>query len=177
MSFLDPIGRLCRALLRLDSPGTPGPPGGLELQEAHLEQLTVMLQWFDDAERCALKGWPDLKADVHRTFELQRLFARRSILRLNYLRKCDPARLGAAKSLSELSHLTYDGFTEEDDRAAAREVVSYGALRTEITRLSTMMPAPIDGPLEALQSDPEWHRLRDEIWRKLNAIELRAGQG
>lgn len=177
MSFLDPIGRLCRALLRLDSPGTPGPPGGLELQEAHLEQLTVMLQWFDDAERCALKGWPDLKADVHRTFELQRLFARRSILRLNYLRKCDPVRLGAAKSLSELSHLTYDGFTEEDDRAAAREVVSYGALQSEITRLSTMMPAPIDGPLEALQSDPEWHRLRDEIWRKLNAIELRAGQG
>jgi len=97
MSFLDPIGRLCRALLRLDSPGTPGPPGGSALQEAHLEQLTVMLQWFDDAERCALKGWPDLKADVHRTFELQRLFARPSILRLNYLRKCDPARLGAGE--------------------------------------------------------------------------------
>jgi len=81
-----------------------------------------------------------------------------------------------ANSLSELSHLTYDGFTD-DDRAAARESVSYGALQSEITRLSTMMPTPIDGPLEALQSDPEWHRLRDEICRKLDAIELRAGQG
>ena len=129
------------ALLRLDSPGTPGPPGGLELQEAHLEQLTVMLQWLDDAERCALKGWPDLKADVHRTFELQRLFARRSILRVDHLRKCDPARLGAAKNLSELSHLTYDGFTDEDARAAAREVVGYGALQSEITRESSPAPA------------------------------------
>ena len=88
MSFLDPIGRLCHALLRLDSPGTPGPSGGLELQEAHLEQLTVMLQWFDDAERC------------------------------------DPVRLGAAKSLSELSHLTYDGFTDEDGRVARCEISS-----------------------------------------------------
>jgi len=176
MSFLDPIGRLCRALLRLDSSGTPGPPGGLELQKAHLEQLTVMLQWLDDVERCALKGWPDLKADVHRTFELQRLFARRSILRLDYLRKSDPARLGAARGLSEVSHMTYDGFADEDDQAAAREVVGYGALQSEITRLSTMMPAPIDAPLEALQSDPEWLRLREEIWMKLNAIELRAGQ-
>ena len=136
-----------------------------------------MLQWLDDVECCALKAWPDLKADVHRTFELQRLFARRSILRVDHLRKCDPARLGAAKNLSELSHLTYDGYTDEDDRAAAREVVGHGALQSEITRLSTMMPAPIDGALEALQTDPEWHRLREEIWRKLNAIELRAGQG
>ncbi len=135
-----------------------------------------MLQWFEDVERCALKGWPDLKAEVHRTFELQRLFARRSILRLDYLRKCDAARLGAARSLSELSHLTYDGFADEDDQAAAREVVGYGALQSEIMRLATMMPAPIDGPLEALQSDPEWLRLRDEIWMKLNAIQLRAGQ-
>src|SRR5205823_15002035 len=74
MSFLDPIGRLCRALLRLDSSGTPGPPGGLELQKAHLEQLTVMLQWLDDVERCAVKGWPVPKLFVTGPFDFHVFF-------------------------------------------------------------------------------------------------------
>ncbi|HXL97248.1 MAG TPA: hypothetical protein VN925_02675 [Steroidobacteraceae bacterium] len=135
-----------------------------------------MLHWFDEAERCALKGWPDFQADLHRAFELQRLGTKRAILRLKYLRKCDLVRLDALKSLSELSHVTYDGFTEEDDSSAAREMAEYSALQAQITRLNGMAPYSVDRAFAALESDPEWRQLKMNLVRNMKAIEARIAQ-
>jgi hypothetical protein len=167
--LLDPVGRFLRTALGIGSSETLH--SGAKLQDAYLEQLDVMLQWFDEAEHCALKGWPDFRADLHSAFELQRLGTKRAILRLKYLRKCAPVRLDAVKSLSELSHITNDGFTEEQDASAAREMVDYSPIQAEIIRLTAMAPLAVDGPFAALEKDPEWHRLRENLSRNLQAVE------
>lgn len=169
MPLLDPVGRFLRTVLGVDSSETLH--SSAKLQDAYLEQLAVMLQWFDEVEHCALKGWPDFRADLHRAFELQRLGTKRAILRLKFLRKYAPVRLDAVKSLSELSHITNDGFTQEDDAEAAREMAGYSVIQGEITRLNAMAPLTVDGPFAALEKDPEWHRLREALSRNLQAIE------
>jgi hypothetical protein len=80
-------------------------------------------------------------------------------------------RLDAVKSLSELSYITNDGFTEEQDASAAREMVDYSPIQAEITRLTAMAPLAVDGAFAALEKDPEWHRLRHNLSRNLQAVE------
>jgi hypothetical protein len=171
VSFIDPLSRFLRTALGVDTSATPH--SGAELQEAYLEQLSALLQWHDDVERAALKGWPDFRTDLHRAFELQRLYAQRLVLRLTYLRKFDPERLAKARNLSDLSNITGDGFTEDDDASAARAMSEYGAIQLELERLTGMGPLLIDGPLAALEKDPEWHRLREAICKKLGDIKAR----
>jgi hypothetical protein len=117
--------------------------------------------------------WSDAAPEVHRGFELERLCTKRAVYRLNFLQNCDPARLRAARNLSDLSRLTYDGFTDDDDRSAACEIPQYDAIQTEIAGLAGTAPFAIDGPVAALERDPEWRQLREEIHRKLKSIEAR----
>jgi hypothetical protein len=144
-------------------------------RQAYLEYLSAMEEWNGEIERLALREPPKAWAGLRDVFQLQRLYSRRSALRLRCLLECHPRRLEAADTFSALSRLVETEFGADDEAIAKRDMVEYGVIDAELARLKAIGRPANEDLFRALQHDPEWGKLVRALNRRLERIEKRAG--
>lgn len=135
------------------------------MREAFRQYLESSREFLLAAEGFALKGWPDRKVALHNTFRLQQLFHDREALRFDHL----TVGLGPEdvlwKSLSSMSSIfqRIDALWNDVEEDALKMAnAAYADILAEIKESQVSMDsAALDGPLLALQRDPEYHSARE----------------
>lgn len=135
------------------------------MREAFRQYLESSREFILAAEGFALKGWPDRKVALHNTFRLQLLFHDREALRFDHL----TVGLGPEdvlwKSLSSMSNIfqRIDALWNDVEEDALKMAnAAYADKLAEIKEIQVSMDsAALDGPLLALQRDPEYHSARE----------------
>jgi len=135
------------------------------VREAFRQYLESSREFILAAEGFALKGWPDRKVALHNTFRLQLLFHDREALRFDHL----TVGLGPEdvlwKSLSSMSNIfqRIDALWNDVEEDALKMAnAAYADKLAEIKEIQVSMDsAALDGPLLALQRDPEYHSARE----------------
>jgi hypothetical protein len=135
------------------------------VREGFRQYLESSREFLLAAEGFALKGWPDRKVALHNTFRLQQLFHDREALRFDHL----TVGLGPEdvlwKSLSSMSNIfqRIDALWNDVEEDALKMAnAAYADILAEIKESQVSMDsAALDGPLLALQRDPEYHSARE----------------
>jgi hypothetical protein len=135
------------------------------VREAFRQYLESSREFLLAAEGFALKGWPDRKVALHNTFRLQQLFHDREALRFDHL----TVGLGPEdvlwKSLSSKSNIfqRIDALWNDVEEDALKMAnAAYADILAEVKEIQVSMDSTaLDGPLLALQRDPEYHSARE----------------
>jgi len=150
-----------------------------------VERLTVVCDVFRQylkskrafltvAERCTIKGWPDLKPAILGAYKLQFLFNERESLRFEYCIETDGFWTGCWASVSSISRRLDRHWTEGEERELVRRVPRYKEIVDEIAGLQeTLVAGAIHKPLEAARRDPEYGAALLAIQEELRTLDAR----
>ncbi|HEY8052929.1 MAG TPA: hypothetical protein VIE42_08985 [Steroidobacteraceae bacterium] len=127
-------------------------------------------------ERCAIKGWPDKKAALHRVFRIQELFCEREALRLNHL-LCDSAYDHAVwkgyASISIVHDRLEGGWTNVEEQVLSSSDATYAAVQNEIENLNAANdPVALEGPFRMARRDPELIAATHNLENKVRELDV-----
>jgi len=127
------------------------------LGEVFRKYLRSKRTFLDVAERCSLKGWPDLKPQIVNAWELQRLFNEQETLRLEYWLSVGDPKKGSWTSVSSISRRLLRDWDHIEERTLADSNVRYREIAAEIARRQAALDSDaIREPFDAARRDPEY---------------------
>jgi len=154
------------------------PPGDLteplaRWREAFLEYVGAKDEWLTTFERLTRAAKPSAQAVVARRFELQRLYDRRSLKRLDYLALHRPTRLDVSQGLPALGTSIESSWSEADSVSLSAVDPEYHQIEKTIADLSAESHDSIREALVQAEASPEYRDALQSLQQRMRAINAR----
>lgn len=141
------------------------------IQAAYQEYLKAKHELFAISELCAFKGWPDRKDALKIAFRIQFLFNEVEALRLEYVLQRNFSEIIVRTSVAGIFKRLINEWSEDEEAALKEDNPTYTDVVSEIARLNAKKDsAAVDGPLQAMEKDPEYIRAREMMRRVLREV-------
>lgn len=150
------------------------PPADSEsLQEIFRKSKDASREFMRQTHLCSLKGWPDRKRELDIAFELQLLLLRQREMRFRHLFQTGIIQHEKLLSLADVAERLANGWLESEEAALAGSDPDYQKLVRAIEgHRSALNADAIDGPLRALQRDPEYRQARQGYFETLKGLDV-----